>query len=122
MSQYKVVDVMDDDYKIVINAGINKDVKKGQRFLVYALSNHEIFDPDTNTSLGFLEIVKGTGTVIHVQEKMATIESDVYETSQPTKIIRKKSIYSLGTTEERTVSREHIAFNNPEIGDFVKQI
>ena len=42
MSQYKVVDVMDDDYKIVINAGINKDVKKGQRFLVYALSNHEI--------------------------------------------------------------------------------
>ena len=53
---------------------------------------------------------------------MATIESDVYETSQPTKIIRKKSIYSLGTTEEHTVSREHIAYNNPEIGDFVKQI
>lgn len=30
MSQYKVVDVIDDDYKIVINAGINKDVKIGR--------------------------------------------------------------------------------------------
>lgn len=122
MSQYKVVSVMDDNYKIVINAGVNKGIKTGQRFLVYALSDHEILDPDTKASLGFLEIVKGTGTVVHVQGKMATIESDVYETSQPTKIIRKNSIYSLDTTEERTVSKQHIAFDNPKIGDFVKQI
>jgi hypothetical protein len=122
MNQYKVVQILNDDYKIVINAGDNKGIKKGQRFLVYALSDHEIFDPDTQKSLGFLEIVKGTGKVIHVQEKMATIESDVYETSQPTKIIRKNPMYGFGSTEEETVSREHIAFDNPRIGDFVKQI
>lgn len=122
MSQYKVVSVMDDNYKIVINAGVNKGIKIGQRFLVYALSDHEIIDPDTKASLGFLEIVKGTGKVVHVQEQMATIESDVYETSQPTKIIRKNPMYGFGTTEEQTVSREHIAFDNPKIGDFVKQI
>ena len=38
MSQYKVVSVMDDDYKIVINAGVNKGIKTGQRFLVYKSS------------------------------------------------------------------------------------
>lgn len=122
MSQYKVVQTLDNDYKIVINAGNNEGIKNGQRFLLYALSDHEIFDPDTGASLGFLEIVKGTGKVIHVQEKMATIESDVYETSQPTKIIRKSPMYGFGTTEEQTMSREHIPFDYPEIGDLVKQV
>ena len=122
MSQYKVVRTLDDDYKVVINAGHNEGIKNGQRFLIYALSDHEILDPDTKSSLGFLEIVKGTGRVVHVQEKMATIESDMYETSQPTKIIRKNPMYGFGTTEEQTVSKDHIAFNNPKIGDFVKQL
>ena len=46
----------------------------------------------------------------------------MYETSQPTKIIRKNQMYGFGTTEEQTVSKDHIAFNNPKIGDFVKQL
>lgn len=124
MNQYKVVDIFDDKYKLVINAGTNKNVKIGNRFLVYALSDHEIFDPDTKESLGYLEIVKGTGKVIHVQEKMCTIESDVYEASQPTKIIRTKNplLAGFGTTEEQTSSREHVPFDSPEIGNFAKQI
>lgn len=122
MTQYKVVAILEDDYKVVINAGSNKGIKKGQRYMVYALSDHEILDPDTNESLGYLEIVKGTGRVVHVQETMATIESDSYETSQPTKIIRKNPVYGLGTTEEERVSREHIAFEDPKIGDLVKQV
>lgn len=122
MSYYKVVSITNDGYRITINAGSNKRIMKGQRFLLYSLSDHEIIDPDTNESLGYLELVKGTGKVIHVQEKMATIESDVYETSQPTKIVRKNSMYSLGTTEEQTLSKEHVAFSNPQIGDLVKRI
>lgn len=62
------------------------------------------------------------GIVVHVQDTMATIESDSYETSQPTKIIRKNPVYGLGTTEEERVSREHIAFDGPQIGDLVKQV
>ena len=122
MSQYKVVTVMNNDYKVVINAGGNQGIKTGQRFLIYSLSEHEIIDPDTNESLGYLEIVKGTGKVIHVQEKMCTIESDVYETSQPTKIIRKGPMLGLGITEERTTTRDHMPFSDPAIGDFAKQI
>lgn len=121
MSQYTVVETLDNNYKLVINAGKNKGIVMGQRYLVYALSDHEIIDPETKQSLGYLEIVKGTGKVIHVQEKMATIESDTYKSSQPTKIIRKSPL-SFGTTEEERVSKEHIAFENPKIGDFVKQI
>lgn len=121
MTQYKVVETLDNNYKLVINAGLNKHVKLDQRYLVYSLSDHEIIDPDTKQSLGYLEIVKGTGKVVHVQEKMATIESDTYKMSQPTKTIRKSPI-GFGSTEEETISKDHIAFANPEIGDFVKLI
>lgn len=122
MSQYKVVFVTDSSYKVVINAGSEKGIKIGQRFLIYALSDYEITDPDTGESLGHLEIVKGTGRVVHVQDKMSTIESDVYETTPPKKIIRKNPLYGLGSTEEHTTSKEHIPFEDPEIGDLVKQI
>ena len=123
MSQYKVVKILDDGYKIVINAGTNKGIKLGQHYMVYALSDFEILDPDTKESLGYLEIVKGTGKVVHIQEKLATIESDLYEVSQPTKIIRKNPMYGFGTTEEERISqREHLPFDNPQIGDLVKQV
>lgn len=125
MSQYKVVEILNDDYKLVLNAGTNKGIKTGNRFLIYALSEHEIIDPDTSESLGYLEIVKGTGKVVHVQDKMCTIESDAYEISPPTKIIRKQNLllgaYG-GTTEEHTSSKEQIPFESPEIGDFAKRI
>ena len=85
----KVVSLID-KYKVVINAGSNQGVKIGQRYLLYTLSNEDITDPDTNESLGFLEIVKGTGKVIHVQEKMCTIESDNYKVL-PKTIKRKNS-------------------------------
>lgn len=124
MNQYKVVDIIDNNYKVAINAGSNKGIKLGDRFLIYALSDHEIIDPDTSESLGYLEIVKGTGKVTHIQEKLCTIESDVYEISQPTKIIRSKNPFwgNIGTTEEHTSTREHVPFEEPSVGDFARQI
>ena len=55
----KVVKLLD-EYKIVINKGANDGIKVGQVFLVYK-EDEELFDPDTNESLGRLEIVKGKG-------------------------------------------------------------
>ena len=57
------------DYKIVINKGSDDGVTKESRFLVYRLGN-ELFDPDTNESLGQLELVCGEGKPEHIQEKM----------------------------------------------------
>ena len=55
------------EYKVVINRGIKHDIRLGQRFLIYKLSDEEIIDPITKEPLGYLEIVKGTGKVIHLQ-------------------------------------------------------
>lgn len=121
--QLKVVSVLD-DYKVVINAGSNQGIKKGQRYLLFTLSDKEIIDPDTHESLGFLEIVKGTGKITHVQEKMSTIESTEYKTL-PKKIRRKNDNYNLfsGSYEEETEpEHEQLPFDDPEIGDLVKRV
>lgn len=124
-SNIKVVSVLDDDYKIVLNVGEFDGVSFGQRFLIYSLSDHEIIDPDTGDSLGFLEIVKGTGKVIHIQDKMCTIESNKYEDSLPQKITRRsKSLFEISPPiiEETKIERNHLPFESPSIGDLAKLI
>lgn len=114
-----------DPYKLAINRGTEHGIRIGQRFLVYNLSEEEILDPITNESLGYLEIVKGTGKVIHVQEKMATIESDQTEVANRT-ITRKKHPYIpssvLGDTVEEIVSPRKLPFDSAQLGDMVKPI
>ena len=64
-----------DEKKIIINRGSDDQIKKGDRFLIYELTK-EIMDPETHESLGRLEVSKGTGIAIQVQEKMTVIHSD----------------------------------------------
>lgn len=124
----KVAHVID-EYTIAINAGSDIGIKLGQRYLLYQLSSEEIFDPDTHESLGYLEIVKGTGKVTHLQEHMCTIKSDDCSTV-PIKITRKplspKSSWFSSTfstvEEETTSSTELFPFEDPRIGDLVKRI
>ena len=63
-----------DNLTVIINAGENKGVKNGQRFLIVGIGQ-EIYDPETKESLGMLEIIRGKAEVIHVQEKIATLKS-----------------------------------------------
>ena len=60
--------------EIVLNVGEDKGVKQGQGFLIYEVGP-EILDPDTNESLGNLEIHKGTVTVIDVQPRMCIAQT-----------------------------------------------
>ena len=120
--QLKVASVLD-DYKLVLNAGSNSNIKVGQRYLIYSLGDEEIIDPDTNESLGFLEIVKGTGKVTHVQDKMCTVESDEYKILPKTTRKRKSySIFSDSIVEETEPEREQLPFSDPVIGDFAKRV
>lgn len=64
-----------DSNRLVINKGAQHGIKFGQRFTVYELSNEDIRDPTTNEPLGRLETIKGTGTVVHIQDKMAILEA-----------------------------------------------
>lgn len=112
------------DYKVVINRGSEHDIRLGQRFLIYNLSDEEIVDPLTKEPLGYLEIVKGTGKVIHLQEKMATIESDKTEMTRTT-VTKKRSPYippPLGDPIEEISSPKRVPFDSVKIGDKAKPI
>lgn len=126
-----VVRVLDDS-TIVINRGKDHGVEKGSDFLLYFVDEEEIFDPESGESLGRLEVVRGTGTVIHVQPKMATIKSN--RTVSKGRVIRRISnpgtLRALGLMgvlggESETIEqpeREPIPFESPAVGDKAKPI
>lgn len=117
-----------DDYTVVINKGAKDGLKVGQRFIIYAYGD-EIHDPDTNESLGMLEIVKGTGKISHLQDAIATLKSDMTEaTSKSIRRIKRQSGMNFnlfGPTSEEIEEANpplSIPFENPVVGDFVRQI
>lgn len=104
-----------DDHRIVINKGHEHGVRIGQRFLILEIGD-EIFDPETNESLGQVEIVKGRGEVTHVQERMSTLQTT--ETHE----IRRRPTGFLALTQAAEVTREPKAFIDPEIGDIARRL
>ena len=63
-----------DEYNVAINRGSVHGVKVGDTYLIYAIGP-DIIDPETDESLGPLEVVRGRAVVRHVQEKISTLES-----------------------------------------------
>lgn len=128
--QAKVIFISDDECQISLNVGKEDGVAKNDLFLVYALSDHEIMDPDTKESLGYLEFVKGTGRVVHLQDKMCTIESSKYKKPTPTKTIRKERPSLLvasimqPTIEETVIDgeEEQLPFDGVQMYDLAKKI
>jgi hypothetical protein len=113
------------EFKVAINRGSDDGVREGQRFLVYALSEKELIDPETNESLGRLEIVRGPGIVTHVQPRLATVECTFK--SNPTKKIIKKgggSAWTFGVEQsvETFEEAEPLPFDNAKVGDRARPI
>ena len=115
----KVVKVID-DYKLVMNRGEQNGIREGQRMMVYHISNEDIKDPNTGESLGFLELVKGTGRVIFVQDKISIIETDQKKT------YRKRienTPFALSSYKSEVVESDELKpFDNAQVGDLVKPI
>lgn len=119
------------DRTIVINRGSEDNVKKGDIFLIFALGE-EIIDPETNESLGKLEIVRGRAIVEHCQEKMATLKSSKTVLPDKKVIYRKPIEKNIGllsflgnameTREEVCGEAEILPFDKVQIGDFAKPI
>ena len=85
----KVVHVIDPDanyapVEVVINRGKHQGIKLGDRFLVFGVGP-TITDPDTGKNLGQLEIVRGRGEVVHVQDDLATIRTIERQQKRATK-------------------------------------
>ncbi len=113
VKEAKIANVVD-QYRVVINAGAFDGIQIGQRFLIYKIGD-EIVDPDTEESLGRLEVVKGVGEVTHVQDKIATLQ-----TTEKHEIQRRPAWNLIFPSIE--VSKEPKAFIHPEIGDIARHI
>ena len=128
----RVVHVSDTSHtptEIVINRGATDGVKRGDRYLVFG-EGPDIIDPDTGKSLGRVELVRGRGEVVHVQEHMATIRSLEKQRERPVKrIVHQVSPFSIylsvrpGKTIEEELEPEMILpFDHVCLGDQAKPI
>lgn len=63
-----------DAYRVVINAGSDAGVRVGMSFVIYEWGD-EVTDPATGKSLGQLEVFKGRGEIVHVQQSMSILKS-----------------------------------------------
>lgn len=121
----KVVNIIN-SFKVALNVGANDGIKEDYTFLIYELSDDEIIDPDTNKSLGKLEIPKGKGRVTNVQDNLCIIESSQYkhrnieETSTPGYLTGYLGS-GIGSTIKRT-EKEQVPFDNPHVGDYAKRV
>ena len=109
-----------DDYKLVMNRGEQNGIREGQRMMVYRIDDEEILDPHTGESLGFLELVRGTGRIIFVQDKISIIETDQKKT------YRKRienTPFALSSYKSEVVESDELKpFDNAQVGDLVKPI
>lgn len=119
-----------DEYTIVINRGSEHGISKGDHFLIYSVDPIELTDPETGKSLGCLEIVKGTGSAVHVQAKMTTVKSNrsvskgrvVRRISTPNPLRGLLAFQGAETEEIEEPEREALPFDNVELGDKVKPV
>jgi hypothetical protein len=123
----KVAKVID-PYKLVINRGKIHGIRESQRMLVYYIDDEDIKDPDTGKSLGFLELVKGTGRIIFVEEEYSILESDrVHGKYKPIPSFPVKAITQTLTEKYMKELAEAfegklVSFDNPQVRDLVKPI
>lgn len=104
--------------RVVISRGAADQVKDGQTFLVYALGE-PLVDPNDGRDLGQLEIVKGRGKVIHLQERVATLESIEVERKR---VRRTSAIGVMLAIPETTETVNDAPFEDARIGDFCRPI
>ena len=110
--------------RLVLNVGSEDGIKSNSDFLIYSIGEDNIIDPITGESLGKLEYVKGKGHVVHLQEKMCTIES--YEKEHAKRIIKRRNpvfgLSGIETETEEIPSDELKEFDDAKIGDYAKLI
>ncbi len=64
----KVIKILD-EYNILINLGWKDGLADDMNVVVFTTGSEEVKDPNTDESLGCLELVKGHLKVAHVQER-----------------------------------------------------
>jgi hypothetical protein len=115
--------------EVVINRGARDGVKLGDRFLVFGWGPH-IVDPDTGDDLGKLELVRGRGEVVHLQEHLATIRTLERQRTRPAKRTIREAVSALSVAaglrgkviEEELAPEAEVPFEAVRLGDLAKPI
>lgn len=110
MKQIQVAYIINNE-QLVLNVGSDDGISEGQEFLIYGLSENDIIDPATNSSLGRLELVRGTGVVDYIQDKMCILKTNT---------IRKSPTFSV--TKMLAGESNYVPFDSPKIGDYAREI
>ncbi len=100
-----------DNHRLVLNKGALDGVKKGMEYLIYSLSSYEITDPETGERLGYLELKKGLGEVVQVQEKLSVLRSSKFRRGGLA------AFSALGGLFRDKTSDSLLPFENPMVGD-----
>ena len=95
------------DSKVIITKGSNDGLTKGQRLCVYS-KGEEVVDPETGESLGHIEVIKGNGYIVQIQERISILEAKI----DPINLFMKRA------TKE--VLEQKPVFNDVREGDFAK--
>ncbi len=124
----KVIYVIDDapvPSRPVIHRWSRHGVQVGDKFLVFGYGP-DLTDPDTGENLGRLEVVRGRGQVVHVQDDLATIRSMERRQVAGTRkrVVHKSGLLVLAgeRIEEDLPSDEIAAFEGVHLGDLAKPI
>jgi hypothetical protein len=138
----KVVHIKRHEYngavlEVVINRGAQQGIKLGERFLVFGIGPN-ITDPDTGEDLGALELVRGQGVVVHVQEHLSTIRSSERRRTRPAKRIIRDPDHDwsrlsgvvgrayfgspASVIEEDLAPEEEVPFDSVQLGDLAKPV
>lgn len=129
----KVIHLVDSTYsptEVVINRGRAEGIKEGDQFLIFGIGPH-LIDPDTGEDLGELELVRGRGRVVHVQEHLATLRTIERRRGGTTKrILREPSAgarwlapgLSGRVIEEELPPETELPFEAVQLGDLAKPI
>jgi len=117
----KVIKVLEDGMTLIINKGRKDGIKKGMKFKVFERTNEKLYDPDTGEFLGILELPKGIGEIVEVEERYSFLESRNYERKETEinipPIFRGVEEYIKMLHGEKRIEIIHKPFKNPKVGD-----
>lgn len=114
------------DYDVVINVGKAAGVRPNATVLIYTVGDM-IKDVESGEELERLEIVRGSGRVTHVQDKISTVRSA--ETLPARKTITRTprytpgllgTVFPAGEVTEESPPPQQAPFKSPQVGDRVR--
>lgn len=105
-----------DPFQIVLNKGEKDGVRLGESFLIYGIGS-EVEDPVTGRNLGAVELVRGQGKVIHLQESMSILRS-----SEERPVYSSNAFPIAAFGRPQPVRYDEQPFRDVEVGDIARRI